>query len=121
MRIPPGLPIPPPPVVLVGLRAALIYDPTAVLKKVRTPTLALFGALDKNVDTSDSAARLRADFRTGGNQSLTIRVFANADHTLEATATGFEDQPLMPQRLVDGYPGVAIAWLKALGISASAR
>lgn len=121
MRIPPGLPIPPPPLVLKGLQAALIYDPTAVLKEVRTPTLALFGALDKNVDTSDSAARLRDDFHAGGNPSLTIRVFASADHTLMVTATGFEDQPLMPRRLVAAYPGIVIEWLKARGISTIAR
>ena len=116
MRIAPGLPIPPPPAVLAGLQAALMYDPTTVLEHVRAPTLALFGALDKNVDTSDSAARLRSDFQAGGNHSLTVHVFSGADHTLAATATGFEDRPLMPRRLVSGYPGIVITWLRARGI-----
>lgn len=115
-RIPPGLPIPPPPQVLAGLRAALIYDPTVVLKELRTPTLALFGALDKNVDTSDSVARLRSDFQGNGNKSLTVRIFPGADHALNATTTGYEDDSLRPQRVVVGYPEVVIDWLKALGI-----
>jgi len=116
MRIPPGLTIPPPAPVLAGLQAALIYDPTATLEQVHTPTLALFGTLDKNVATADSEMRLRDDFRAAGNQSLTIRVFANADHTLTATATGFEDQPLTPRRLVAGYPDGVIDWLRSRGI-----
>lgn len=116
MRIPTDLPIPPPPPVLARLRAALIYDPTAVLKNVRTPTLALFGALDKNVDAPDSASRLRRDFQASGNRSLTVRIFHDGDHTLSATTTGYEDQPLQPHRLVSGYPEVVIDWLRARGI-----
>ncbi len=116
MRIPPELPIPPPPPVLAGLRAALIYDPTAVLKVVRTPTLALFGTLDKNVDAPDSSARLRGDFQANGNRHLTVRVFPDADHTLSATTTGYEDEPLQPRRFVSGYPEAVIEWLKVRGI-----
>ena len=118
-RIPPELPIPPPLPVLAGLQAALIYDPTSALKKVRTPTLALFGALDKNVDTADSEARLRSDFYAAGNRSLTVRVFSDADHTLSASATGFEDQTLVPRRAVPGYPEVVIEWLEARGVVAA--
>ncbi len=117
MRIPPHLPIPPPRPVLAGLQAALVYDPTMTLEEVHTPTLALFGALDKNVDTPDSEARLRQDFRAAGNTRLTVRVFAGADHTLSATTTGFEDRPSEPRRVVPGYPDVVVDWLKARGLS----
>ncbi len=116
LRIPPGLPIPPPRPVLARLRAALVYDPTRTLEHVHTPTLALFGALDKNVDARDSEARLRDDFRIGGNRALTVRVFAGADHTLIATASGFEDRPSVPRRAVPGYPAVAIDWLRMHGV-----
>ncbi len=116
MRIPPQLPIPPPHPVLAALQAALVYDPTTTLEEVHTPTLALFGARDKNVDTPDSEARLREDCHAGGNRRLTVRVFAGADHTLVASTTGFEDRPSAPRRVVPGYPEVVVGWLKSRGL-----
>ena len=53
MRIPAGMAAPPPPPMLAALRAALVYDPTGSLQLVHTPTFAVFGALDKNVDSVD--------------------------------------------------------------------
>ncbi len=110
MRIPPGMPIPPPPAMLAGLRAALIYDPAAMLQQLRTPTLALFGALDKNVDAARSAARLRAAFKQSGEPDLTIVTFPNAGHLLTESRTGYEDRQTLPVRYV-GYPETMVRWL----------
>jgi pimeloyl-ACP methyl ester carboxylesterase len=114
MRIPPDLTLPPPPPVLAGFRASLIFDPTSTLQRVRVPTLAIFGALDKNVDARDSSARLREAFAVGGNDVLKIVTFANADHLIEASRTGYEATSLSPDRLVPGYPEVMIDWLISL-------
>lgn len=113
MRIPPGMTAPPPPPMLSALRTALIYDPAATLLHVRTPTLALFGALDRNVDSADSAARFRKAFHQSGMKDFTIVMFPGAGHTLERSGTGYEDDPLMPERMVKGYPDVMIRWLDA--------
>ncbi len=110
MRIPPGFTAPPVPPLLAMLRASLIYDPAAELNKLRVPTLAIFGALDKNVDAERSAARLRAAFRQSGERDLTIVTFPNAGHFLVASSTGYEDRPLLPVRYV-GYPEEMIRWL----------
>ncbi|MEO7202001.1 MAG: alpha/beta hydrolase, partial [Candidatus Tumulicola sp.] len=116
MRIPPDLTLPPPPPVLAGFRASLIYDPTSTLERVKVPTLAIFGALDKNVDALDSASRLRKAFAIGGNDTLKIVTFANADHLIEASTTGYEATSLTPDRLVASYPEIMVDWLKSLDI-----
>jgi len=116
MRIPPGFTEPPPQSVQSVMRNAYLYDPTSALQHVRTPTLALFGSLDRNVDAPDSIARLRTDFETGGYRNLTIRTFARADHILEESTTGYLDDPVMPQRFVSGYPETMISWLVTQGI-----
>ncbi|HEY6448755.1 MAG TPA: alpha/beta hydrolase [Acidobacteriaceae bacterium] len=113
MRIPPGMTAPPPPPMLSALQTALIYDPAATLLRVRTPTLALFGLLDKNVDSADSAARFRKAFHRSGLRDFTIITFPGTGHTLERSGTGYEDDPSMPERMVDGYPDVMIRWLHA--------
>ncbi len=117
MRVPPGMTTPPPPPMLAALQAALIYDPAATLLRVRTATLALFGALDKNVDASDSAARFRKAAKQAGLKDLTIVTFPGAGHTLLRSTTGYEDDPLLPERTVEGYPEIIIRWLDARGFT----
>ena len=117
MRIPPGMTTPPPPLMLAALRAALIHDPTATLQLVHTPTIALFGALDKNVDSVDSAARFRKAFNQAGLKDLTIVTFPGADHRLEKSTTGYEDDPSLPEQTVEGYPDAIIRWLDTRGFT----
>ena len=117
MRIPPGMTTPPPPPMLDALQAALIYDPRATLQRVRTPTLAMFGALDKNVDSADSAARFRKEFNRAGLKDLTIVTFPGAGHTLVKSMTGYEADPSLPEQAVEGYPEVINRWLHARGFT----
>jgi|GEM_PF-1453522 len=117
MRIPPGMTTPPPPPMLAALQAALIYDPSETLQRVQTPTLALFGALDKNLDSADSAARFRKAFHRAGLKDLTIATFPGAGHTLVQSTTGYEDDPSLPERAVEGYPEAIIRWLDARGFT----
>ncbi len=116
MRIPPGLPIPPPAPLLAALQASLIYDPTATLERVRVPTLALFGARDKNVDASDSQAGFRRAFQRAGMSDFTVHVFPETGHTLVESRTGYIDAPDRPERYT-GYPEAMIGWLHARGFA----
>ncbi|HUY41189.1 MAG TPA: alpha/beta hydrolase [Candidatus Dormibacteraeota bacterium] len=116
MRIPPGFTVPPAAALLAALRASLIYDPAATLDRVRTPTLALFGALDKNVDASDSAARYRNAFKQSGMTDFTIITFAHAGHLLVDSRTGYEDQSSLPVHYL-GYPEAMLHWLEARGFA----
>jgi hypothetical protein len=86
------------------------------LRRVRTPTLAPFGALDRNVDVHYSAKAFPAYFKEAGMTDFTEKIFAHAGHTLEESATGYYDQPALPRRLVPYMP-VTIAWLQARGFA----
>jgi len=116
--LPDDFPMPPPPALLSALRRAAIYDPAPTLRRVRTPTLAMFGALDRNVDVAYSRRAFAAYFKEAGMSDFTEKVFAHAGHTLEASATGYYDQPELPRRLVP-YMSVTIAWLRARNFVAS--
>ncbi len=112
-RVPPDMPIPPPKPVLAAYRAALIYDPTAVLEQTTVPTLALFGSLDRNVDARAAERGFRAYFSRSGLKDVTFRVFPGADHLLEQSTTGHEGDETRPVRFASGYPEIMIRWLRA--------
>jgi len=114
--LPTGFPLPPPPPVVSALQRSLIYDPSAVLKGVRTPTLALFGLLDRNVDAFYSARTFASDFRVAGMSDFTEKLFPHAGHSLQLSDTGYSDQPLLPRRIVT-YPEVTLAWLQTRGFA----
>ena len=78
-----GISIPPPPEKIAGLRRFVTFDPTQTLLSIAsTPTLALYGALDRNVDAADSATHLREYLTRAGDRDVTIRVYPNAGHQL---------------------------------------
>jgi pimeloyl-ACP methyl ester carboxylesterase len=114
--LPADFPMPPPAAVAAAFRRAAIYDPAPTLRRVRTPTLALFGAFDRNVDVHYSAKAFPAYFKEAGMIDFTEKIFAHAGHTLEESATGYYDQPALPRRLVPYMP-VTIAWLQARGFA----
>jgi uncharacterized protein len=110
-----GIPIPPPPSTIAGLRRLVTFDPTQTLLLVSsTPTLALYGALDRNVDAADSAAHLREYLTRAGDRNVTIKVYPNAGHQLIVSKSGYNGDPTPPERFVPGYPQIVITWLRAL-------
>jgi uncharacterized protein len=113
--IPPNLQFPIRRPMADGLRRAWLYDPAAALQQVRTPTLALFGARDRNVDVAHASRTLRSDFSHAGMRDFTMHVYPNAGHTLKVSATGFNGQLSLPERLTPGYPEVMIRWLNQRG------
>lgn len=117
LRIPPGFTVPPPPPVLAAYRAALIYDPGADLRRITVPTLALFGALDRNVDPVAAARGFRRAFARAGMKDFTEHVFPGADHLLMDSRSGYEGDESTPGRFVRGYPRIMIDWLRARGLA----
>jgi alpha-beta hydrolase superfamily lysophospholipase len=112
--------IPPPPSKAEGLRRFVTFDPTDTLLRVSsTPTLALYGALDRNVDAADSAAHLRDYLRRAGNRDVTIRVYPNAGHQLIVSKSGYNGDPTLPARFVPEYPQVMIGWLARRGLTSA--
>ena len=110
--LPPNLKFPLPQERIDISRRRAIYDPAPTLERVTTPTLALFGALDRSVDSSHAAATFREDFAKAGMRDFTLRVYESAGHSLVMSKTGFEDQPTLPLRYAPGYPQIMIEWLR---------
>jgi len=113
----PKLDMPPAPGVADGLRRYLSYDPSATLAKVTTPTLALYGALDKKVDSADSARHLR-QYLAGHASDVTVETFPDATHTLVVSKNGYDADP--PQHYVPQYPRIMIMWLARRGFTKQA-
>ena len=115
-----GISIPPPPAKIAGLRRFVTFDPTQTLLKVAsTPTLALYGALDRNVDAADSAAHLRAYLARAGNRDVTIETYPNAGHQLIVSKSGYNGDPAPPERFVPEYPQIMLTWLAQRGFTAA--
>jgi alpha-beta hydrolase superfamily lysophospholipase len=111
-----GISIPPPPSKIAGLRRLVTFDPTHTLLSVSsTPTLALYGALDRNVDAADSAAHLRDYLRRAGDRDVTIKMYPNAGHQLIVSKSGYNGDPAPPERFVPDYPQIMITWLAQRG------
>ncbi|HEX3370065.1 MAG TPA: hypothetical protein VHS56_10865 [Candidatus Cybelea sp.] len=113
-----GISIPPPPSMIAGLRRFVTFDPTSTLQRVATtPTLALYGALDRNVDAADSAAHLREYLARAGNRDVTIETYPAAGHQLIVSRSGYNGDFTPPQRFVPGYPQIMIGWLRQRGFT----
>jgi hypothetical protein len=82
-----------------------------------TPTLALYGTLDRNVDSADSATHLRDYLTRAGNRDVTINVYPGAGHQLIVSESGYNGDPSPPERFVPGYPQVMIDWLGQRGFT----
>ena len=118
MRIPPGFTTPPVPPMLTALRASLINDPRSTLEHVTTPTLALYGELDRNVDVAAGQRGFRAAFARSGMRDFTVHVFPGADHLIMLSKTGYESDELEPPRFAPSYPSIMIDWLRQRGLTA---
>jgi alpha-beta hydrolase superfamily lysophospholipase len=113
-----GISIPPSPSRIAGLRRFVTFDPTHTLLSVSsTPTLALYGALDRNVDAADSAAHLREYLTRAGDRDVTIKVYPTAGHQLIVSKSGYNGDPALPERFVPQYPQIMIMWLAQRGFT----
>jgi pimeloyl-ACP methyl ester carboxylesterase len=59
------------------------FDPVPVLKKIKCPTLLLFGELDPNYPATKSAAIMERALKEAGNKDITIKIFPKANHSLQ--------------------------------------
>src|SRR6516164_642593 len=113
-----GISIPPAPSKIAGLRRLVTFDPTETLLTVSsTPTLALYGALDRNVDAAHSAQQLRDYLRRAGDRDVTIEIYPNAGHQLIVSQSGYNGDASPPERFVPGYPQIIITWLAQRGFT----
>jgi pimeloyl-ACP methyl ester carboxylesterase len=80
---------------LAWMKFFLEYDPAVQARQVRTPTLILQGATDRQVPAAE-AEKLAAAFRTGGNTSVTVRLFPATNHLFVEDPSGGFDYSKLP-------------------------
>ena len=73
-------------------RHLLLHDPAPVLKKVRVPVLALFGAKDLQVPPAQNAPAVEAALRAGKNKDFTVEVLPELNHLFQHAKTGLVDE-----------------------------
>jgi pimeloyl-ACP methyl ester carboxylesterase len=95
-------------------RRSLLYDPSTILRRVTVPTLALYGALDRRVDSSHDSVLLRSALARAGVRDLTIHIYERAGHSLSVSANGYDEDGL-PRQYVRGFPRIMLDWLKQRG------
>lgn len=79
------------------------FDPGPVLRQVRCPVLALYGARDTLVPAKPSADLWRAALKEAGNKDVTVKIFPQGDHGLRETRSGtLKDLP-KSRGFVPGY------------------
>ncbi len=69
-------------------RYFLDYDPTATLRRIDTPVLALFGELDLQVPPAQNRGPLEQALRDGNHPDYTVRVLPRANHLFITATTG---------------------------------
>lgn len=95
------------------IRRQFIYDPGPVLRRLQTPTLALFGALDNNIIAEKNRAAWESALKTAGNRDYTLRILPNANHLMLEAKTGSIMEMTSLRRFVPEYSMVLREWLAA--------
>jgi pimeloyl-ACP methyl ester carboxylesterase len=90
------------------------YDPVPTLERVKTPTLALFGAADRNVVPAENLPRMRRALERAGNRDATLIEVPGADHGLVTLPPGASKLPFHRGSAIgnQGWPTVQ-RWLAA--------
>jgi pimeloyl-ACP methyl ester carboxylesterase len=94
------------------MRFFVDFDPSDALRKVRCPVFAAFGGRDLQVPQATNRARLERALAEGRNQSVTIRLYPEANHLFMPAVTG---QPAeygtLPKVFVASLLPDMIAWI----------
>lgn len=94
-------------------------DSEALWRRVAQPVLGLWGELDCQVPAVESAQRLFAALRSGGNRNHTLRVFPGGSHALALVPPcthemGGMHSHGMRYRFADGFLEAPAAWILSL-------
>ncbi|NUW33767.1 prolyl oligopeptidase family serine peptidase [Nonomuraea sp. SMC257] len=84
------------------------YDPAPTIAAVRQPVLAVWGVHDLLTPARESSAGFAEALRRGGNDHLTVRYFADADHAAHRTPD--RGVTRLPE-LAPGYADLVGSWV----------
>jgi hypothetical protein len=93
-----------------SIRRLYFYDPAPTLRQLHTPTLALFGELDKNILADKNKAAWESALRAAGNRDYTLRILPRANHLmLEAKSGSNAEMPAL-RGFVPEYAATVRDW-----------
>ena len=75
-------------VITPWFRYFIAYDPSAALKKISCPVLALNGSKDLQVPASENLKAIEKQLKKAGNNHYTIKEFAGLNHLFQPCRTG---------------------------------
>ncbi len=90
----------------------LTYDPVPTLKKVKCPTLLLYGELDLQVPAEMSHKSMVAALKEGGNKDFKAKIFPKANHLFQEATTGSPSEyAKLPKKFVPGFLELMTNWM----------
>ncbi len=91
----------------------LTYDPAQDWAQITVPVLALFGALDTQVDVAQNQRVMEAALADAGTTDVTTEVFPTANHLFQEAVTGGPDEYLsLEMQFAPGVMEAISAWLR---------
>ena len=93
------------------MRAFYFYDPAPTLRRLRTPTLAIFGELDNNILADKNKAAWEAALKIAGNRDYTLTILPKANHIMLEAKVGSNAEMASLQRFVPAYSATVRDWL----------
>jgi hypothetical protein len=93
------------------MRRLYSYDPAPTLRRLQTPTLALFGELDNNILAEKNKAAWEAALKAGGNRDYTLRILPKANHIQLEAKVGTNAEMASLDRFVPAYFTTVQDWL----------
>ena len=89
------------------IRALYLYDPGPTLRRLQTPTLALFGERDDNIVAEKNRAAWESALKAAGNRDYSLRILRSADHVmLEAKVGNNAEEPTLDHFVRDYFTTV---------------
>src|SRR6266545_356803 len=93
------------------IRRLYFYDPAPTLRRLQTPTLALWGELDNNVLAEKNKAAWEAALKAGGNRDYTLTILPKANHAQWEAKIGSNAETKSLRGFVPGYFTTVQDWL----------
>jgi pimeloyl-ACP methyl ester carboxylesterase len=94
-----------------AIRRLYLYDPAPVLRRLRTPTLAIFGELDDNIVAEKNRAAWESALKSAGNSDYALRVLKKANHLQLEAKIGSNAEMASLQRFAPEYFKTIAEWL----------
>jgi uncharacterized protein len=93
------------------MRAFYFFDPGPILRRLKTPTLAIFGELDNNILAEKNKAAWEAALRVAGNRDYLLTIIPAANHGQWQAKVGNDAEEPTLQGFTPAYFATVAEWL----------